>query len=63
MSNPKTFVSAYSDGNIVKRLFSVQGEEDGIIKTFPGINAGVFEWEHLNCSDEIKKVLRGYQQP
>lgn len=63
MSNPKTFVSAYSDGNIVKRPFSVQGEEDGIIKTFPGINAGVFEWEHLNCSDEIKKVLRGYQQP
>ena len=58
----KTFISAYIDGSLVIRSFSEQCEDDGVISTFPGIDASVFEWEDLKCDDDIKKTLRSYLQ-
>lgn len=58
----KTFISAYIDGSLVIRSFSGLCEDDGVISTFPGIDASVFEWEDLKCDDDIKKTLRSYLQ-
>ena len=59
-ADKKTFISAFSDGTIIIRPFA-NAENTRTIKTYPGIDAEVFRWEQLNTSDDVKKILSGYQ--
>lgn len=52
------FISAYNDGTILIRSF--QKRSGTRIQTLPGIDAGVFRWNDLDCDSELKKAMRRY---
>jgi WD40 repeat protein len=57
--NKSNFISAYADGSILIRPFSNNGNSKKIF-TIPGIDAGVFRWNKLNCDNQLKLMLSGY---